>query len=37
MYGISPEAIERVIDMRGGLHCLERIDPARCALLVEEK
>ena len=34
MYGISREVIDRVLGMRGKLHCLERIDPARCALLV---
>ncbi|MBI2320441.1 MAG: cysteine hydrolase [Betaproteobacteria bacterium] len=34
MYGISQEVIERAVGMRGRLHCLERMDPARCALLV---
>jgi nicotinamidase-related amidase len=34
MYGISREVIERVVGMRGRLHCLDHIDPARCALLV---
>jgi nicotinamidase-related amidase len=34
MYGISQKVIDGVIARRGGLHCIDRIDPRRSALVV---
>ena len=34
MYGIAKETIDRVVRLRGRVHCIDRLDPRRCALVV---
>ena len=34
MYGISQQIVDRIVRLRGSLHCLERMNPVRSALVV---